>query len=361
MDAVSYSNSNANTGKSGSGRNDLTILDCFDRPIAFHRCFVTLTGSVTAALMLSQAVYWQRRTTHEDGWWWKTMEDWAEETGLSRKEQEGARRRLKTVGLLAEARRGVPAKLYYQVDLFTLARRLNGIPTHAARAPQPDPPECPKGAIQIAQKGQTGLPKRDKLDCPKGTNKFAPNGQTTPYNTETTTEITAETTTTTTAPSSARPPPGERRSPQPGGGGGSKDEQKTPDGSAVLLFDGPLASLSTAQQERARQIVSPLDPDTAQQVLDDWGQAIKTNSIKKSKWAWLDSVTRRAQAGAFTPTTDAAERRQAEKRRQEAQEASLRRIPTQPLPAPENRPKGRPEGLKRLLEAVSPRLARAAE
>ena len=129
----------------------------------------------------------------------------------------------------------------------------------------------------------------------------------------------------------------------------------------MLLFDGPLASLSAAQQERARQIVNPLDPDTAQQVLDDWGQAIKTNSIQKSKWAWLDGVTRKAQAGTFTPTSDAAERRMAEKRRREAQEASLRRIPTQPLPAPENRPKGRPEGLQRLLQAVSPLLARATE
>lgn len=113
----------------------------------------------------------------------------------------------------------------------------------------------------------------------------------------------------------------------------------------MLLFDGPLASLSTAQQQRARQIVSTLDPDTAQQVLDDWGQAIKTNSIKKSKWAWLDGVTRKAQAGTFTPTADAAERRQAEKRRQEAQEASLRRIPTQTPTCAGKSPQGPSSGL----------------
>ena len=127
----------------------------------------------------------------------------------------------------------------------------------------------------------------------------------------------------------------------------------------MLLFDGPLANLSTAQQQRARQIVSPLDPDTAQQVLDDWGQAIKTNSIHKSKWAWLDGVTRKAQAGTFTPTADAAERRMAEKRRQKAQEASFRRTLPPTLPAPENHPKGRPEGLQRLLQAMSPLMARA--
>jgi hypothetical protein len=94
-------------------------------------------------------------------------------------------------------------------------------------------------------------------------------------------------------------------------------------------------------------------------VLDDWGQAIKSGSIRKSKWVWLEGVTRRAQAGAFTPTTDAAERRAAEERFKIAQEVSIRRIPTQPLPPPENRPKSRPAGLQALLQAVSPLLARA--
>lgn len=111
-----------------------------------------------------------------------------------------------------------------------------------------------------------------------------------------------------------------------------------------IYADGPLANLDATQQERARRIVSPLDPDTAQQVLDDWGQAIKTNSIKKSKWAWLESVTRRAQAGAFTPTTDAADRRQAEKRLKTALQAT----PPQPLwsnPCP--RPKIAPNRVQR--------------
>ena len=168
MDAAYYSNPNAITGEPNLDHwSPLAILNTLDRPIAFHRCFVTLTGSVTAALMLSQAVYWQRHNTHEDGWWWKTMEEWAEETGLSRKEQEGARRRLRTIGLLAEARRNVPAKLYFQVDLYALAHRLSSIPTRASRSRQTVDSDCPKGAVQIAQKVQTGLPQTGKLDCPK--------------------------------------------------------------------------------------------------------------------------------------------------------------------------------------------------
>jgi hypothetical protein len=36
------------------------LIDLLDRPIAFHRIFVELTGSVLAAVMLSQAFYWSR-------------------------------------------------------------------------------------------------------------------------------------------------------------------------------------------------------------------------------------------------------------------------------------------------------------
>jgi hypothetical protein len=93
----------------------MDIKTLLDRPIAFHRAFVTLTGSVTAALMLSQAVYWSRRVAEgRDGWFYKTQDEWQEETGLSRSEQETARKKLKKY--LHCERRGMPAQLYYRVN-----------------------------------------------------------------------------------------------------------------------------------------------------------------------------------------------------------------------------------------------------
>ncbi len=326
MDATIESNGRASSGGHGShirSRTSLSLLENFDRPIAFHRCFVTLTGSVTAALMLSQAMYWQKRTKDPEGWWWKTMEDWTEETGLSRKEQESARRRLRNAGLLEEERRGVPARLYFRVD-------------HSVLEPLLLQPIC-ESEPQFARKGQTGLPQTDKQVCPERTNKFAPFGQSF-KETETTTEITAETTTPLAAP----------------GGRCSGCDEKSKAEQPKLLFDGPLANLNPAQQDRAGRIVGKLDPETAQQVLDDWGQAIKTGGIRKSRWAWLEAVTRRALDGTFVPTTDAAERRQAEERLRKAAQA---RDPPTLLPtmvAPANRPMGRPEGLKRLLRALTP-------
>lgn len=102
------------------------LLSLLDRPIAFHRVFVTITGSVLAGLMLSQAVYWHPRGSAGDNWFYKRQSEWEAETGLSRWEQETARKKLLQVKTLAgvcvweEDRRDVPAKLYYRVNVEAL-------------------------------------------------------------------------------------------------------------------------------------------------------------------------------------------------------------------------------------------------
>jgi hypothetical protein len=146
---------------------------------------VTLTGSVTAALMLSQALYWAQRSTSEDGSFYKTMEDWEEETALSRFEQEGARRVLRALGFWHEERRGMPAKLYFRIDLEALEKALSEL---------------------IAENQQSSMRKTSNHDCYSAANMFAMNQQSN-KRTEITTEITTETTTTTppTPPSAGQP------------------------------------------------------------------------------------------------------------------------------------------------------------
>lgn len=146
----------------------MKIFDLLDRPIAFHRPFVALTGSINAALMLSQAIYWAKRTRDPEGWFYKTQADWEDETGLTRAEQDGARKRLRALGFWHEERRGVPAQLHFRIDLAALEKALG---------------------YQIAENRQSRLQETSKLDCGKPANKFAENQQTL------TTEITTETTT----------------------------------------------------------------------------------------------------------------------------------------------------------------------
>ena len=295
-DAATYGNDSvAETGRQDSAsahRRDFPSLPLFnnqplplDRPIAFHRCLVEIAGSVTAALMLSQALYWQKRAKNADGWWWKTMEDWTKEIGLSRKEQENARRRLRDAGLLTEELRGIPATLHFQVDFGAVNRRLQSLGAEP---------------VDVTGKGQTSLPQTGNPVCTKGTNKIAPNGQTTQYDPETTTEITTETTTTT--PQVAEPAAASR--PDSGGCGGE------------LLFDFSLTQLSAEERERASETLHGLSPELAQQVLDEWNHAHACNSIKQSRWGWLRKVADTARSGQFIPSADLAEQRRAQQRRQ---------------------------------------------
>jgi hypothetical protein len=66
--------------------------------------------------MLSQAWYWSSRTNDQEGWFYKTRSEWTEETGMSRSEQETARRRLVKLELLEEKLAGMPGKLHFRVN-----------------------------------------------------------------------------------------------------------------------------------------------------------------------------------------------------------------------------------------------------
>lgn len=107
-------------------KRDSLAVRLFDRPIAFQRIFVDLTGSITAALMLSQAIYWTRRTSDPAGWFYKTQSDWQDETGMTRYEQETARKKLRQFEWWQEDLRkanGVPT-MYYRVNVNRLYKDL---------------------------------------------------------------------------------------------------------------------------------------------------------------------------------------------------------------------------------------------
>lgn len=118
------------------------LADLLDRPIAYQRVFVTITGSVAAAVMLSQAMYWAKRTTGKDGWFWKTREEWEDETGLSRYEQEGCRNKLKALDFWEEEKRGIPAKLWYKVDIDKLYKAILKAKKESADKVGEIPPPC---------------------------------------------------------------------------------------------------------------------------------------------------------------------------------------------------------------------------
>lgn len=90
------------------------------RPIAFHRWTVTITNSITAGLFLCQAIYWADRGHDANGWFYKVVAEWEQETGLSYEEQKTARRKLCTLGILKEMQKGIPKKLWFKIDFVVL-------------------------------------------------------------------------------------------------------------------------------------------------------------------------------------------------------------------------------------------------
>jgi hypothetical protein len=102
-----------------------TVKALLSRPVAFHVALARVCNSAIAGLMLSQAIYWsevlERTNPSRNGWFYKTREEWADEIHLSRWEQEAARTILRKLGFWQEELRGVPAQIYFRVDMQRLA------------------------------------------------------------------------------------------------------------------------------------------------------------------------------------------------------------------------------------------------
>ncbi len=138
------------------------FLQLVDRPIAFQRSFVRLGVGITGALLLSQIVYWQNRM--EGNWFYKTQSDLEEETGLTRYEQEGARKKLVSCGVLEEAKRGIPAKLYFRVNQERLEELLLGENQHAAMG-KTNKQGCGISANSDAENQHAGMGKTNEQSC----------------------------------------------------------------------------------------------------------------------------------------------------------------------------------------------------
>lgn len=146
-----------------------------DQPVAFNKHYVSLGCGINGALMLSQLVYWASRTKSSDGWIYKTHQEWTLETGLTRREQDTARKTLKSLGFLIEKKQGVPCRVFFRVNHENLYKAL------LEYAESLDSTQLHKSAKLDAQISQTS--------CTDQPNK---NGAFRPTKTENTTENTTD-------------------------------------------------------------------------------------------------------------------------------------------------------------------------
>ena len=91
------------------------FLRYIGRPIAYHPRLAKPLGSVNAAILFGQLVYWHDKTNNPLGVY-KTALEIEEETGLSVKEQETARKKLKERGILIETLKRLEHRLFFKID-----------------------------------------------------------------------------------------------------------------------------------------------------------------------------------------------------------------------------------------------------
>lgn len=106
------------------------MLEMFEQPILFYPWAARLGGSAMAGLFLSYAIR-KMQALHDSGfdrealaWFEAPVEEVQAETGMTRFEQQAAKRALTQCGLLRSKHVGLPARKLYQVDLPMLMRDL---------------------------------------------------------------------------------------------------------------------------------------------------------------------------------------------------------------------------------------------
>lgn len=144
----------------------MALADFLARPVAYHPALARLVGSVPAAVMLSQAIYWQARVPQSrppgcpgPDWWYHSIEEWEKETALGRDAQAAARKRL--AGLLESRHAGLPARMWYRVNLAAVEKMLQNQQT--AAVPQTRARQCRKLDGRFAANKSTASPQTSEI------------------------------------------------------------------------------------------------------------------------------------------------------------------------------------------------------
>ncbi|MBD2457311.1 hypothetical protein H6G80_24945 [Nostoc sp. FACHB-87] len=135
--------------------------------VAYYPKLVAVTGGVLPNLFLCQMYYWLGKQKNPEGWIYKTQAEIEKETGLTRKEQETARKFLKARGLLQEKYTGCPRRLEFWLDKNALNQRwaafMNNLELPIAEITKAWTRRAKKSQDDAAQKHSI-MPNSDNID-----------------------------------------------------------------------------------------------------------------------------------------------------------------------------------------------------
>jgi hypothetical protein len=293
----------------------VVLAELLGPSVAFHRTLAGVAGGVHAGLMLSRALHLTRlQARHRlEHWISCSAARWFEEIGLTRREQETARRDLVQTGLWEECLRGIPPSLVARIRLDCLLALLTDDVTAARRlASHTVDPDRGVAADKASPNVESSLRQHHNLVLPKPPNQFCLFRQ--HSSAESAILLMKHSTSDSVQPpqhtaSPARPPD------TLSGGGGELifPEQMLPD------------------ERQAARLLLRRCGDQAQCLLDELAGRLQVRGVRLSPVAYLRGLIARAAAGSFVPELGprvAAEREQRRKdalrrREREAEEQRL--------------------------------------
>ena len=147
---------------SQDGRDDndrLVLAHLLGPSLAYHRSLAGIAGGVHAGLLLSRALHLtkQQSTRRLDAWIGNSAVRWSQEIGLTRREQETARRALTRIGVWEETLQGIPPSMMARIRLDGLLSLLTECFTPDISTQHPVQTIDARGADWAAQKGETRM------------------------------------------------------------------------------------------------------------------------------------------------------------------------------------------------------------
>ena len=250
--------------------------------LAYHRSLAEIAGGIHAGLMLSRALHLTRQqsTRRMGAWICNSAACWSEEIGLTRREQETARRSLTRIGVWEETLKGVPPSMMARIRLDCLLALLTEGASPEIVSQGSAPQSSESRADWAAQNGETRLRESHIHVSPKAPKLFSQNRH--HCFDKSAIVLIIRTTKDLLQPQSASQTPDETRA---GSGGGDLifPEQLLPDervAAARLLRD--------CQGE-------------AQALLDELAGRLKVRGVRTSPLAYLRALVAHYVAGSFVP------------------------------------------------------------
>jgi hypothetical protein len=118
-----------------------------NRTVGYSPDLARIVGGATVGLFLSQLLFLSDKGHNPDGWVYKSEAEMGRETGLTKREQQTARRKLLALGVIAIMRGGWKNTYHFKViwerlyQVITGSQRPQTVPTDKVERPQTVPTE----------------------------------------------------------------------------------------------------------------------------------------------------------------------------------------------------------------------------